>query len=150
MGSFISWKKLEFFSKFEKPITHGHARSLKSGRFSAHGGRTQTPLNACRLSPAIIPINGRSPIVAVGADSARYAVRVRADECTGQFRLCQIAIAVSRVAAVNLVRDCRSEENLDNSALSRMVCLDGSGNGEVTKRMSGGAPANWKWDLLRR
>ncbi|MCK6561379.1 hypothetical protein L6R21_19465 [bacterium] len=54
----------------------------------------------------------------------------------GQFRLSKIAIGASHVAAGNLFHACHSEENLDNSAMARVVCLDGGATAALPKRMA--------------
>jgi len=120
------------------------------GRFSAHGGRTQTPLDPYRSSPAITPINGRCPLVAEGADSAMYAVRVRAGECAG---------AIQAFENRHRCFACRRGQSLPclpQRGESRQQ-RDGPGgvprrrrNSGATKTHGGGAPANWKSNMPRR
>jgi outer membrane protein assembly factor BamB len=91
------------------------------------------PLDTNYASPTITTINGQRLLIVGGADGSIHAFKVRTGEHVWEFKLSKGAINVSLVADGDRIYACHSEENLDNLSMGRVVCIDGSGTGEVTK-----------------
>ena len=91
------------------------------------------PVDTNYASPAIATINGMRLLCIGGADGAVHALKVRTGELVWEFKLSKAAINPAIVVDGNRVFACHSEENLDNSSMGRVVCIDGTGKGGVTK-----------------
>jgi outer membrane protein assembly factor BamB len=97
-------------------------------------GLPNRPVDTNYSFPAIATINGVRLIIVGGADGAIHALKVRTGEHVWQFKLSKTAINSGIVVEGNRVFACHSEENVDNSSsMGRLVCIDGSGKGDVTK-----------------
>jgi outer membrane protein assembly factor BamB len=91
------------------------------------------PIDTNYSTPAIATINGMRLLVVGGGDGAIHALKVRTGEHVWEFKLSKAAIQPAIVVEGNHVFACHSEENLDNSNMGRVVCIDGTGKGDVTK-----------------
>jgi outer membrane protein assembly factor BamB len=91
------------------------------------------PFDTNYSTPAVATINGMRLLVVGGGDGAVHALKVRTGEHIWQFKLSKAAINPSIVVDGTHVFACHSEENLDNSSMGRVVCIDGTGTGDVTK-----------------
>jgi len=91
------------------------------------------PIDTNYSTPAIATINGMRLLVIGGGDGAVHALKVRTGEHVWEFKLSKAAIQPAIVIEGNHVFACHSEENLDNSNMGRVVCIDGTGKGDVTK-----------------
>lgn len=93
------------------------------------GGR---PLDTTYSVPVVATINGVRLLIGGNADGAIYALKVRTGEAVWGFKLSRRGINASVVVADDKVYAAHSEENLDNTALGRIVCIDATGRGDVT------------------
>ena len=93
------------------------------------GGR---PLDTTYSVPVVATINGVRLLIGGNADGSIYAMKIRTGESVWGFKLSRRGINSSVVVAGNKVYAAHSEENLDNTALGRVVCIDATGQGDVT------------------
>ena len=96
---------------------------------STPGGR---PLDTTYSVPVVATINGVRLLIGGNADGAVHALKVRTGEPVWHFKLSRRGINSSVVVAGDKVFAAHGEENLDNTALGRVVCIDGTGQGDVT------------------
>jgi len=90
------------------------------------------PLDTTYSTPVVAQIAGRRLLVAGNADGAVYAMEVRTGRKVWGFGLSKRGLNVSVVVAGDRVYAAHSEENLDTTTMGRVVCIDGSGSGDVT------------------
>ena len=93
------------------------------------GGR---PLDTTYSVPVVATINGVRLLIGGNADGSIYAMKIRTGESVWGFKLSRRGINSSVVVAGDKVYAAHSEENLDNTALGRVVCIDATGQGDVT------------------
>ena len=93
------------------------------------GGR---PLDTTYSVPVVATINGVRLLIGGNADGSIYAMKIRTGETVWGFKLSRRGINSSVVVAGDKVYAAHSEENLDNTALGRVVCIDATGQGDVT------------------
>ena len=96
-------------------------------------GLPNNPIDTNYSTPAIATINGMRLLVVGGGDGAIHALKVRTGEHVWEFKLSKAAIQPAIVVEGTRVFACHSEENIDNSNMGRVVCIDGTGKGDVTK-----------------
>ena len=93
------------------------------------GGR---PLDTTYSVPVVATINGVRLLIGGNADGSIHAVKIRTGEPVWSFKLSRRGINSSVVVAGDKVYAAHSEENLDNTELGRVVCIDATGQGDVT------------------
>ncbi len=93
------------------------------------GGR---PLDTTYSVPVVATINGVRLLIGGNADGSIYALKIRTGESAWGFKLSRRGINASVVVAGDKVYAAHSEENLDNTALGRVVCINATGQGDVT------------------
>ena len=96
---------------------------------STPGGR---PLDTTYSTPVAADIGGHRLMIAGNADGAVYALRAATGEKVWGFRLSKRGINVSVVSGDGRVYVSHSEENVDNTEMGRLVCIDATGTGDVT------------------
>ena len=96
---------------------------------SAPGGR---PLDTTYSVPVVAHINGQELLIAGNADGGIYAMKAQTGEKVWGFTLSRRGINSSVVVEGDLVYAAHSEENLDSTEMGRVVCIDGTGSGDVT------------------
>ena len=96
---------------------------------AAPGGR---PLDTTYSTPVAAAIGGRRLLIGGNADGAIYAMAARTGEKVWGFRLSRRGINSSVLVEGSRVYAAHSEENVDNTAMGRVVCIDGGGTGDVT------------------
>ena len=89
------------------------------------GGR---PLDTTYSVPVVATINGVRLLIGGNADGSIYAMKIRTGETVWGFKLSRRGINSSVVVAGDKVYAAHGEENLDNTALGRVVCIDATGN----------------------
>ena len=94
------------------------------------GGR---PLDTTYSTPVAAAIGGRRLLIGGNADGAVYAMAARTGEKVWGFRLSRRGINSSVLVEGSRVYAAHSEENVDNTAMGRVVCIDGGGTGDVTE-----------------
>ena len=90
------------------------------------------PLDTTYSVPVIAEINGKRLLIGGNADGSIYAMKVRTGEKVWGFKLSKRGINSSVVVAGDKIYAAHSEENIDNTALGRVVCIDGTGSGDIT------------------
>ncbi len=97
---------------------------------STPGGR---PLDTTYSTPVVAKINGQSLIIGGNADGSIYAMRQHTGEMVWGFNLSLRGINTSVAVDGRNVYASHGEENIDNTAMGRVVCIDATGTGDVTK-----------------
>ena len=96
---------------------------------STPGGR---PLDTTYSVPVVAEIGGVRMLIGGNADGAIHAMKIRTGEPVWHFNLSRRGINSSVVVADDKVYAAHGEENLDNTELGRVVCIDATGTGDVT------------------
>lgn len=118
----------------DAPLRHRFvAFDKRSGEIVWIATLPNNPLDTNYSTPAVATINGMRLLIVGGGDGAVHALKVRTGEHVWQFKLSKAAINPSIVVDGTHVFACHSEENIDNSSMGRVVCIDGTGAGDVTK-----------------
>lgn len=118
----------------QAPMGHRFvAFDKRTGEVVWMAGLPNRPLDTNYSTPAIATINGVRLLVVGGGDGAVHALKVRTGEHVWQFKLTKTAINSAIVIEGNHVFASHSEENLDNAIMGRVVCIDATGAGDVTK-----------------
>ena len=94
------------------------------------GGR---PLDTTYSTPVVAKSNGQRLLIAGNADGAIYAMKVRTGEKVWGFQLSKGGINTSVVVDGTKVYAAHSEENIDNTVMGHVGCIDGTGAGDITK-----------------
>jgi len=98
--------------------------------WSQPGGK---PLDTTYTGPVVAVVGGVRLLIDGGADGAVHALKVRTGEPVWKFQLSKRGINASVVFKDNRVFACHSEENIDDTVMGRVVCIDATGTGDVTK-----------------
>lgn len=97
---------------------------------STPGGR---PLDTTYSTPVVTNINGQPLIIGGNADGGIYAMKQTTGEMVWGFELSKRGINTSVIVSGTKVYATHSEENLDTTKMGRVVCIDATGTGDVTK-----------------
>jgi outer membrane protein assembly factor BamB len=94
-------------------------------------------------TPVVAIINGERLLIGGNADGGIYAIRARTGEKVWNFMLSKRGINSSVVVDGNTVYATHSEENLDEATMGRLVAIDATGKGDITK-----TGEKWRVDKL--
>jgi outer membrane protein assembly factor BamB len=94
-------------------------------------------------TPVVAVINGQRLLIGGSADGNIYAMKVRTGEKVWGFQLSKRGINSSVVVDGTRVYASHSEENLDEATMGRVVAIDGTGKGDITK-----TGELWRYDRL--
>ena len=83
--------------------------------------------------PVVAVINGQRLLITGTGPGWIYAMKVRTGEHVWKFHLSKGAIQASVVVDGNFVYAVHGTENLDDDSRGRVVCIDATGTGDVTK-----------------
>lgn len=107
---------------------------------STPGGR---PLDTTYSTPIATEINGQMLIIGGNADGSVYAMKQTTGEMVWGFKLSQRGLNTSVIASGTKIYATHSEENIDNTEMGRVVCIDATGTGDVTKTHE-----MWRYDAV--
>lgn len=91
------------------------------------------PLDTTFSVPTFAVVNGVKQMIAGNADGWIYGMKADTGEKIWGFQLSKRGINASVVVKDNKVYAMHSEDNIDNTELGRIVCIDATGEGDVTK-----------------
>ncbi len=94
------------------------------------GGRPEDPTYS---NPVVAVIGGQRLIIAGNADGSVYALKARTGEKVWGFMASKRGLNATPVVDGYRVYATHSEENLDNTLMGSVICIDGRGHGDVTK-----------------
>jgi outer membrane protein assembly factor BamB len=94
-------------------------------------------------TPVVAVVNGQRLLIGGNADGSIYAMKVRTGEKVWGFQLSKRGINSSVVVDGTRVFASHSEENLDEATMGRVVAIDGTGKGDITK-----TGELWRYDRL--
>ena len=95
-------------------------------------------------TPVVAEIGGRRLLITGGADGWIRALDARSGVDVWKFRLSQRGLNSSVIVEGDTVYASHSEENLDNAVMGRVVAIDATGSGDVTK-----SHERWRADGLQ-
>ena len=98
---------------------------------AAPGGRFTNP--NIYSTPVVAVINGERMLIGGNADGNVYAMKVRTGEKIWQFDFGKRGLHASVVVDGNIVYAAHGEENRDTPIMGRVVAIDATGTGNVTK-----------------
>ena len=84
-------------------------------------------------TPVVAEIEGRRLLITGGADGWIRAIDSRSGADVWKFHLSQRGLNASPVVEGNTIYVSHGEENVDSSVMGRLVAIDGTGSGDVTK-----------------
>ncbi len=90
-------------------------------------------LDTTYSTPVVAVVNGQRLLIDGNADGGIHAIKVRTGEKVWDFKLAERGINASVVFWKDRVFACHSEENIDSAAMGRVVSIDATGKGDVTK-----------------
>jgi outer membrane protein assembly factor BamB len=96
---------------------------------STPGGK---PLDTTYSTPVIAEIAGERLLIGGNADGGIYALQAATGEPVWSFSLSKRGLNTSVVVEGHRVYATHSEENVDNTVMGRVVCIDATGSGDVT------------------
>jgi outer membrane protein assembly factor BamB len=91
------------------------------------------PYDTTYSTPVVAVVGGVRLLIGGNADGGVYALKVRTGEKVWGFKASERGINVSVVCGGDRVYLAHSEENIDSVAMGRVVCIDATGTGDVTK-----------------
>jgi len=116
-----------------RPLHRYAAFDKRSGDllwWAAPGG---APEDTTYSTPIVMVVEGRRLLVAGNADGNVYGMLARTGERVWTFQLSKRGLNVSVVADGKFVYAAHSEENIDNTSMGRVVCIDASMTGDITR-----------------
>ena len=84
-------------------------------------------------TPVVTEIGGRRLLIAGNADGAVHALKARTGEPVWNFQLGKQGLDVSVAVDGTRVYAATGEEPIDEAIMGRVVCIDGTGAGDITK-----------------
>jgi len=119
----------------QKPMKHRHfAFNKHTGEMawvSTPGQIFKTP--NIHSVPFVAEIEGQRLLIAGNSDGFVYAMQVRTGKKVWGFQLSKRGINSSVVVDGYRVYAAHGEENIDSGDMGRIVCIDGRGEGDITK-----------------
>lgn len=82
--------------------------------------------------PVVTVVDGRRQLICPAADGVVYGLEARTGRIIWSFKLTKMGCNSSPVADGKLIYVSHSEENIDNTMMGRLVCIDASKTGDVT------------------
>src|SRR5262245_15871994 len=93
----------------------------------------KAPLDTNYSCPVVTGIHGVRMLIAGSGDGAVHGLKLRTGEPVWSFFLSKRGINASLVVENNRVFVTHSEENIDATSMGRLVAIDATGTGDVTK-----------------
>ncbi len=91
------------------------------------------PSDTTYATPVVGVIGGKRLLIAPNADGYVYALHARTGETVWKFALSKLALNSSPVVVGDRVYVGHGEENFDTTEMGRLVCINGIGEGDITK-----------------
>ncbi len=107
------------------------------------GGPPAGDLNT-QTTPVVAVIGGQRLLITASADGGVHALEARTGRKVWSFQLSQRGLNISVAVEGDTVFASHSEENLDSGVMGRLVAIDATGRGDVTKTHE-----RWRIDELQ-
>ncbi|MBI3467407.1 MAG: PQQ-binding-like beta-propeller repeat protein [Planctomycetes bacterium] len=127
-----------------RPLHRYLALDKRTGAVLWWAGPGEQPQATNYSTPVLAVVKGQRLMIAGNADGSIYALKARTGETVWTFRLSRAAINPSVVVDGDRVYACHGEANLDGTTAGRVVCIDGTGTGDITKTHE-----VWRYDALQ-
>lgn len=109
------------------------AMDKRTGEIRWWAAPGEDPQDTTYSAPAVTVVDGVRMLVAANADGNVYGLKIATGEKIWTFKLSKRGLNSSIVVDGKYVYAGHSEENIDNASLGRLVCIDASGKGDITK-----------------
>lgn len=116
-----------------KPCHRYLALDKKTGQVIWWAEPGGTPADTTYAIPYATVIDGKRIMVAPNADGKVYGMLARTGQVVWSSALSKVGLNVSPVGDGKNIYFGQSEENLDTTLMGRLVCIDGSKTGDITK-----------------
>jgi outer membrane protein assembly factor BamB len=83
--------------------------------------------------PVVAVINGQRLLIDGNGDGSVYALKARTGEVVWKFELSKLGLNASVAVDGTRVYASMRNENIDEGSMGRVVCIDGTGVGDVTR-----------------
>lgn len=116
------------------PARHRYlAMNKRTGEVIYWASPGGAPLDTTFSVPTVAVINGVRQMIAANGDGWVYGMKADTGEKIWGFQLSKRGLNSSLVVSGNRVYAMHSEDNVDNTEFGRVVCIDATGEGDVTK-----------------
>lgn len=109
------------------------AMNKRTGEMVWEATPGQNPEDTTFSTPIVAIVNGVRMLITPNGDGWVYALKIATGEKIWSFQMSRRGINSSAVMNGNNVIVCHSEDNIDNTKFGRVVCIDATGHGNVTK-----------------
>lgn len=116
-----------------KPCHRFLALDKKTGQVIWWAEPGGPPADTTYAIPYVTVIDGKRIMVAPNADGKVYGMLARTGQVVWSSALSKVGLNVSPVGDGKNIYFGHSEENLDTTLMGRLVCVDGSKSGDITK-----------------
>jgi outer membrane protein assembly factor BamB len=116
-----------------KPSHRYVAFDKRSGRVVWWAEPGGPPADTTYAIPLVTVVGGRRLLIAPNADGKIYGLEARTGRTIWSFALSKVGLNGSPVGEGKYVYVSHSEENLDTTLMGRLVCIDASGSGDITR-----------------
>ena len=134
-GDLVIWSAVTAsWGQLARPLHRYFAFDKRTGELiwvAAPGGAPKD-LNTYS-TPVVAGVDERRLLIAGNADGSIYAMNVATGETVWKFELSKRGINSSPVFFGNRVFVGHGEENIDEATMGRVVCIDATGRGDVTR-----------------
>lgn len=116
-----------------KPMHRFLALDKRTGEVVWWSSPGTVPYDTCYAVPVVAVIDGVRLLITTAGDGNVHAIKARTGDPGWTFKLSRRGLNSSVVVDGRRVYAMHSEENLDSTVLGRVVCIDGTGSGDITK-----------------
>ncbi len=121
------------WGNFGPPLHRYVAFDKKDGRVLWWGGPGEKPIDTTYSIPVVTVIDGKRMLIAPNGDGNVYGMLARTGEKVWTFKMSDRGLNSSPVVDGKYVYVCNGEENIDSTEMGRVVCIDASKTGDITK-----------------
>ncbi len=115
------------------PLHRYVAFDKKEGKVLWWAAPGEKPYDTTYAIPVVAVIDGKRMLIAPNGDGNVYGMLARTGEKVWTFKMSVRGLNSSPVVEGNYVYVCNGEENIDTTEMGRVVCIDASKTGDITK-----------------
>lgn len=115
------------------PMHRYVAFDKKEGKILWWAAPGEKPIDTTYSIPVIAVIEGKRMLIAPNGDGNVYGMLARTGEKVWTFKVSHRGLNASPVVHGNLAYIAHGEENIDSTEMGRVICIDASKTGDITK-----------------
>jgi outer membrane protein assembly factor BamB len=115
------------------PLHRYVAFDKKNGKVLWWSAPGEKPYDTTYAIPVVGVVDGKRMLIAPNGDGNVYGMLARTGEKVWTFKMSVRGLNSSPVIDGNFVYVCNGEENIDTTEMGRVVCIDASKTGDITK-----------------